>query len=330
MPTSPSTPTRRAGFTLIELLVVIAIIAILIALLLPAVQKVREAAARMQCANNLKQMGIAIHSYHDALGYIPPARLEEAIQDNGASYKAIFWSGLILPYLEQSNLFNSISGFNAATDWTTGAFAAALATPLPVYRCPSAAEAPTYNSLGINRAPINYGVCTTGLVSNPAFGHAAENWNHMDDGSAGAVHFTINGTSYAELVHARFDGVFVHNAKRRMAAITDGTSNTVGMGERCRPDGAVFGSPNGTPTGYFAIGSNNVQNEGAEYSGSLGVPINFGLPLTVQFSGFRSRHVGGAQFLLMDGSVRFVSENISDTLRGAMASRNGGEVAAFD
>jgi len=73
-----------------------------------------------------------------------------------------------------------------------------------------------------------------------------------------------------------------------------------------------------------------VQNEGGEYTGSLGVPINFGLPLTVGFSGFRSRHFGGAQFLIMDGSVRFVSENVSDTVRGAMASRSGGETVSFD
>jgi len=138
---------------------------------------------------------------------------------------------LILPHLEQSNLFNSISGFNAATDWTTGAFAAALAMPLPVYRCPSTTDLPIYNSLGINRAAASYGVCTTGLVSNPASAaHNAENWNYMDDGGPGGVQFNINGTTYVELVHARFDGVFVHNAKRRLAAITDGTSNTVGIG----------------------------------------------------------------------------------------------------
>src|SRR5207302_1290953 len=108
-------PQRRLrqspGFTLIELLVVIAIIAILIALLVPAVQKVREASARIQCGNNLKQMGLAIHGYHDVNKYIPPACLSEAIQDDNTSYKAIYWSGLILPYIDQNPLYVSISGF---------------------------------------------------------------------------------------------------------------------------------------------------------------------------------------------------------------------------
>src|SRR6202007_443244 len=102
---SPRVPRPRSAFTLIELLVVIAIIAILIALLVPAVQKVRAAAARTQCTNNLKQMGIAIHTYHDANKHMPPACLKEAIQDNGASYKTMFWSGLILPYIDQGPLW---------------------------------------------------------------------------------------------------------------------------------------------------------------------------------------------------------------------------------
>src|SRR5689334_1269319 len=98
---------RRPGFTLIELLVVIAIIAILIALLVPAVQKVREAAARTQCANNLKQIGLSLHAYHDVRKYLPPgmARFDHA--DDGGPYTATFWSYFILPYIDQTPLYNS-------------------------------------------------------------------------------------------------------------------------------------------------------------------------------------------------------------------------------
>src|SRR5262245_9402415 len=99
-------PPKRSGFTLIELLVVIAIIAILIALLVPAVQKVREAAARRQCTNNLKQIMLAVHAYHDTYKYYPPACLKQAIQDDGQSYKSMYWGGLLLPYLEQAPLWN--------------------------------------------------------------------------------------------------------------------------------------------------------------------------------------------------------------------------------
>jgi len=320
---------------LIELLVVIAIIAILIALLVPAVQKVREAAARTQCINNMKQMGLAIHNYHDSNKHYPPACLKSQIQDQTvatSSHKAMYWSGLILPFLEQNPTWTTLQGFNAATDWTTGAFLIAQQTPFAVFRCPSTSDEGSYNEGGIaGRRPTSYGVVMTGRVGNPTtpagfHNGSGENHNHMDDGGIGGVEFVINGTSYAQLVHNRFDGAFNQNAKRTFAAISDGTSNTACIGERFR---IVVGTTNANPTGYYAIGANTAQNRFSEFAGSVGVPLN-GMSTSVHHPGFRSRHTGGVNFLMFDGTVRFFAESTNDLIRGAIGSRAGADIASFE
>src|SRR4051794_29058408 len=165
----------RRAFTLIELLVVIAIIAILIGLLLPAVQKVREAAARLQCQNNLKQIGLALQTYHDSEGTLPPSCWKKAIQDpttgaagsvtfaqnNPYNPAALHWSFLILPYLEQKTLYATIplapppappagSGSNppnlaTSTAWSSGPYLTLLQTPVSVYRCPATSDNQFYN-----------------------------------------------------------------------------------------------------------------------------------------------------------------------------------------
>src|SRR5471032_2307146 len=112
-------PPKRQGFTLIELLVVIAIIAILIALLVPAAQKVRAAAARTQCTNNLKQIGLALQNYHDVNKVLPPGVARHDDQDDGGPYNATYWSYFILPYMDQTPLFNS-APFVTTPDWTQG------------------------------------------------------------------------------------------------------------------------------------------------------------------------------------------------------------------
>jgi prepilin-type N-terminal cleavage/methylation domain-containing protein/prepilin-type processing-associated H-X9-DG protein len=328
----------HSGFTLIELLVVIAIIAILIGLLLPAVQKVREAAARAQCQNNLKQMGLALHSYHDSFKYFPPACLKQAIQDNTAlSMKTMFWSGLILPYIEQGPLWAQIKDFNGATDWTSGPYLAATQLPLPIYRCPSTTDEMFYNEGVSGRAACSYGVNVSGSVGNPSFARANEDGTNLDDGAPGGVTFTINNTPYPQLVHPRFDGVFCQNTQRRVGDISDGTSNTIGIAERFRVPGATVGSNvaggtslKGTTTGYYAVGCNYTQNTASQYSGSIGVPINLMDPGQRGYAGFRSRHTGGINAVFMDGSVRFVTENTSDAVRLGIGTYAGGEVFQMD
>jgi prepilin-type N-terminal cleavage/methylation domain-containing protein/prepilin-type processing-associated H-X9-DG protein len=329
---------RNSGFTLIELLVVIAIIAILIGLLLPAVQKVREAASRLRCQSNLKQIGIGLQSYHSAVGYLPPGVARVTIQESVSP--ATFWSFFLLPYIEQTNLYDSIP-LVEQPNWTTGNYLAALQVPLVIFRCASSPDQPTYNSQGIPaRIPINYAACQTGSIGNPGslLGGSGEWSAHLDDGSWTGTSFDIISTSSLY----RFHGALGYNTKTKLVSVTDGTSNTVAIGERYRilsenfADTYTSSDGGNSCHGTWAIGTPNINNKAQQCVGSVGVPLNYNkagtLTGSTDFSktagGFSSRHSNGVNFVYLDGSVKFLRDSTPDLVREALVTITGGE--SFD
>jgi prepilin-type N-terminal cleavage/methylation domain-containing protein/prepilin-type processing-associated H-X9-DG protein len=345
------------GFTLIELLVVIAIIAILIGLLLPAVQKVREAAARMTCQNNMKQLALAMHNYESANGILPPSCLKKALQDpnsGGAgsvqqvnnspwpdTTAALHWSYLILSYIEQDNVYKLVpfAPPPPPTTWQAGNYLTLLQTKMKVMRCPSSTDTDTYNdnSRGIaipNRVAASYAVVSS-------------NNNHNDDGGvggpsrffgfytqrSGSQNVTINGTT---INVRRLNGPFQQNEGFAITTISDGTSNTAALGERYRYNNAAGSEGNAGHGGWgtWAVGSPHAQNGHNAFSGSTFVPFNPVIPNpasdTRHLIGFSSRHTGGVNMAFLDGSVRFFRDSTSDEARFAIGSHAGGEVFSLD
>jgi len=295
---------RRIGFTLIELLVVIAIIAILIALLVPAVQKVREAAARTQCLNNLKQIGLATHSYTDVLKMYPCNSQDEGGWDWNYQKDRKSWSWLarITPYLDQGNWQNQ-----AKLETNTFLVSQPMLTFTPaVFFCPSDnAGGKTFidraNLQGQSMAGANYK------------GVTGECWAYGTFVNNSAC----NGLTVTNGVFARGDVA----KPQKLARITDGTSNTFLAGE----DVPEY---NAHSAWFYANGS----------LGTCGIPPNNGLP-PKNFSdiygnwpelySFRSRHPGGLHFLFCDGTVRFISQSIPLTTYRALATIAGNEVTTL-
>lgn len=280
----------RSGFTLIELLVVIAIISVLVALLLPAVQQAREAARRVQCKNNLKQMGLALQNYHNTHGRFPPG----FIREHGTA-----WSAMILPELDQAPLYNTISW---GSKWSSGVNEAACGTIVPVFRCPSApVPAQVSNNSNIKgRVPCTYLACASGtnMVDNS-----------IDDSAQ--------------------DGLFFNNRSMKMRDITDGSSNTVAVGETKFDNNTL---QNGNVVDHWYFGSVQIRSgiENSEFVGSTAARINaFDIPsakIDEKELCFGSYHAGGCQLMLADGSVKFFSENIDAAVRSGLGTRNGGEI----
>ncbi len=218
---------RRGAFTLIELLVVIAIIGVLIGLLLPAVQKVRDAASRAQCTNNLKQIGLALHSYHDAMGSFPPGYMDgnpagpnTPDMDVGPGWG---WAAYLLPFLEQQNVYNQI---NFSVGIGLGSNTAVSQVPLKVFQCPADPYQQSFTAwpTSVVVAHGNYVGCN-GWVE--CFANAGGDYNPSSDGGA-----AMDGDTGA--TGAAGDGLFYRNSQNRIASVTDGLSNTIIVGERLR------------------------------------------------------------------------------------------------
>jgi len=352
---SSALPRTRRGFTLIELLVVIAIIAILIGLLLPAVQKVREAAARAKCSNNLKQMGIALQAYHDVYNKFPVGEYN----DDNCNWG---WGSATLPYLEQGPLFTNLmatigqangyfifipgggqnkytgqaDGFNVDNFNGSGGIlneAAGGGAPkasLSVFQCPSDGWPTNTTNRGLGKS--NYLACMGWDASQSARGGSGS-W-----------------ASWGPANGANFNGIMVqannnnNTWANNIAAITDGTSNTVIVGEA---GVSRIPASSGTQSPYYsrneqnnfpiwAGGNPSQSGQGHQHNYFRIMDINY--PLNSQNTSsdsgggalisdrcFSSSHTGGANFALADGSVRFIRDSIDGATYQAAGTRNNGE-----
>lgn len=291
------TSRSRLGFTLIELLVVIAIIAVLIGLLLPAVQKVRSAAARLKCLNNLKQIGLAMHNFHDASGKFPPA--------NSPTFNSAFtW---ILPFVEQENIRNR---YNVDLPPTTPPNDVLVRLPIAIYICPEM-QLPPGPEAAYTSHYASYAVC---VGSNDAWLPPPDN---------GAI-VRLNATSDPTPV----------SKPTRLADIRDGTSNTFLVGEMGYQladytfrSGPFAGQPRGGNTswawGYtsYSIGSTKVMMNSIDPASAS---------LLDRLAAFRSDHIGGCNFLFCDGSARFIMQTIPLATYQALSTRQGREPISGD
>jgi prepilin-type N-terminal cleavage/methylation domain-containing protein/prepilin-type processing-associated H-X9-DG protein len=282
--------TQRFGFTLIELLVVIAIIGVLIGLLLPAVQKVREAASRTQCANNLKQVGLALQGYHDTARSFPSGYISGVDSSGNDTGPGWGWAAYLLPNLEQQNLTGAIA-FAQPIEATANA--AARVTPLKVFLCPSDNAPPTwtatqYDALGNPVATI----CQV----------AAANYV----GVFGVGEPGVDG-----------DGVFYRNSTIRIADITDGTSHTIMVGERTSSLAPATWTGAVTSAEIFPYNASNLVLGHTGESNGPASPIDI--------NGFSSRHNGGVLFAFADGHVQLLTGSVSQSVYEALSTRAGGE-----
>ena len=291
----------RRAFTLIELLVVIAIIAMLIALLVPAVLKVREAANAATCQNNLKQIGLALHNYHDRIKVLPPGYVSNTMANGNDGGPGWGWAAQILNNVEQGNLQSRI-------DFTKGihmAPAAVRTLSLAVYLCPS---------------DVNVGSFTVFTSAHQAI---------TDVGQSNYVAMYGSGTIAANQSSIG-DGVFYRNSRTRFADVTDGVSNTLFIGERSS-DLALATWTGSVSNGIVPLQPPAVGLPGDPpilVLGHTGNLASLSLPNTpgADVAAFRSKHPAGVHFMFGDGTVRRISSSITPANWVALGTRAGGEV----
>jgi prepilin-type N-terminal cleavage/methylation domain-containing protein len=298
---SSSQQKSRQGFTLIELLVVIAIIAVLIGLLLPAVQKVREAANRTSCLNNLKQIGLGLHNYHDTLKSFPSGYLCQPQADPAYTAPGWGWAALLLPYIEQDTLFRRIQ-LNLPVEHA--AHTGVRTTALKVYACPSDSKTGLFfvkdaGGTDLAQAATNsYAAC---------YGAGGEIGEEPDEGS----------------------GLFFRNSQIRFADVTDGTSHTIAVGERpamftqtawagCVTGGTTRVTP-GAATSSTAV--EDAPTQVLAHTGSHTLNDRDSDP-----DDFFTPHFSTCHFVFGDGSVRPVRTGVPLSVLQALSTRGGGEV----
>jgi len=339
------------GFTLIELLVVIAIIAILISLLLPAVQQARESARRTQCRNHLKQIGLALHNYHDVHRVFPPAYLGSPVasgtsfgvsfpDDNRNGPSGLGWGVMILPYLEQSALYQQ---FDPTIPLWAPQQSAALRAKVTTFLCPSAVGGSDGFALrrytsGDNESPGNP------QPYSPALTLAHSHYVTMAGTQGPWARPTAWSTDFSvpepipSAGSAIIDGAFYRNSRIRIADITDGTSNTVFVGEHTSrlsdktwvgvvPYSVTCKKQNGVVTDDCDCGGALVQgHSGPDLHDHPQVIIHQPNHPAQHPDQLESDHTGGCHGLLGDGSVRFFSQYMDGFTWASLCTRANGEV----
>ena len=297
-------PTVRPGFTLVELLVVLAIIGLLVALILPAVQQAREAARRVQCKSNLKQLGLALHNYHDVHRIFP---INYGSGNYDATNRGASWMQMILPYIEQQNLYGRIRFGSAVEDPVNAEVAA---SPIPLFLCPSDS----------NEGRMDFRANVGGILGLQNYkACAGSNWNWGDfspvTSKSGRNADNPDGLEHGNGLICR--GGNGHPVTTRLADVRDGSTTTFALGEAvpewCRH------------TWWYWFNATTA---------TCAIPLNYKQEPDLQIVGegdwwhnysFLSRHEAGAHFAMVDGSVRFVSDSIDRNIYSALGTISGSE-----